>query len=317
MAAAAAAPVEITISDVLAAWGFRARTFENLDRIAQDLSRAGLSCQPDLGSGSLSTLVRIGTSAGSTQFVSDTAEEDEPLQLPAVAPLIRDIPSAIAGVTPVNPDQTLAYARGLMIEHDYSQLPVMASERDLTGYVSWRTIAERLSTHAITLAEATKPASFVVSDRDLLLGHVHHISEADFAFVRGVDGRICGIVTSADLSLQFHDLTTPYFEVGEIENRLRNCIAGVFGPEELREATGNTRAKSAKDLTFYQYIQLLRDAQRWQRMGWDGIDQAQFLRCLDDTRKIRNAIMHFGRELTPQERARLKPCLRYMRTLRA
>lgn len=316
MAAAAATPVEVTVRGVLTAWGFRVRTFENLDRIAQDLSRAGLSCQPDLGSGTLDMVVRVGTHAGSPQDVSDEVAEDETLQLPTVAPLIRDIPSATAGVTPVSPDATLAHARGLMIEYEFSQLPVMAGERDLIGYVSWRTIAERqLSTSVITLADVTKRDPHVVRDMGALLGQVHNIYETGFVLVRDSDGRVCGIVTCADLSGHFYDLTTPYFEVGEIENRLRICVDRVFSPEELRQVAGKARVKSAEDLTFYQYIQLLCNAVRWQRMGWDGIDQTRFIQCLDDTRKIRNAIMHFGKELTSDERERLKQCLRYMRAL--
>jgi CBS domain-containing protein len=318
MAAAAAAPVQVTVRQVLTAWGFRARTFENVDRIAQDLFRAGLSCLPDLRDGTLDTLVRIGTQANADENVTDEAVEDEPLQLPSVAPLILDIRSATAGVTWVSPNETLAHARGVMIEREFSQLPVMASERDLIGYISWRTIAEKqLSTRVLTLADVTMPVPHVVKDRDTLLGQVPHINEADFVLVQDSDGRICGIVTCADLSVQFYDLTTPYFEVGEIENRLRICVDRVFSPEEMRQVTGNARVKSAEDLTFYQYIQLLRDAARWQRMAWDGIDQTRFIQCLDDTRKIRNAIMHFGKELTSEERERLKQCLRYMRALLA
>jgi CBS domain-containing protein len=316
MAAATAAPVQLTVRQVLAAWGFRARTFENVDRITQDLSRAGLSCRPDLRGGNLDTLVQVGLHADANENVTDEAAEDEPLQLPSVAPLIWDITSATAGVTSVSPNETLAHARGLMIEREFSQLPVMDSERDLIGYVSWRTIAEKqLSTRMLTLADVTKPVPHVVRDKDTLLEQVHHIYETDFVLVRDGDGRICGIVTCADLSAQFYDLTTPYFEVGEIENRLRICVDRVFSPEELRQVTGNARVKSAEDLTFYQYIQLLRDAARWQRMGWDGIDQTRFIQCLDDARKVRNATMHFGKELTPEDRERLKQCLRYMRAL--
>jgi len=317
VSSATAEPVQLSVRELLAVWGFRTRTFENVDRISRDLSAAGLSCEPDLSEGGLDARVRVGSGASGTDgIVGETSEEDEPLQLPLVAPRIQDIPSASAGVTSVTPDQTLAFARGLMIEHEYSQLPVMASELDLIGYVSWRTIAEaQIRQSMITLADAVKRHPRVVRSDDILLSHVRDIDDAGFVFVRGRNDRICGIVTSADLSYQFTDLTTPFFQVGEIENRLRICIDNVFSPEELRQVTGNPRVKTAADLMFNQYLRLLNDETRWQRMHWDGIDRARFIQCLDDTRKIRNKIMHFGEELTTDMKQRLTQCLRYMRTM--
>jgi hypothetical protein len=148
-----------------------------------------------------------------------------------------------------------------------------------------------------------------------LLEHVENIYKADFVFVRDNDGRICGIVTTADLSFQFRDLTTPYFQVGEIENRLRICIGRVFTPEELRRVTGNKKLESASDMMFGQYVNLLRDAARWERMHWSGIDHCRFIQCLVDTKDARNKIMHFGEELTHEQRQRLLQCLNYMRAM--
>jgi predicted transcriptional regulator len=53
-----------------------------------------------------------------------------------VAPLIDSIPSAALRTVYVRPDQTLEYAQGLMVKHDYSQLPVLIGERELKGAVS-------------------------------------------------------------------------------------------------------------------------------------------------------------------------------------
>ncbi|MGH3187214.1 MAG: CBS domain-containing protein [Streptosporangiaceae bacterium] len=317
-ARAAAAPVNLTIRELLAVWGFKARTFESVDRINSSLSAAGLECRPDLGDGGLDTLVRVsvrGLEAEATG-VGDAAEEDEPLQLPQVAPRIGSIPSARAGVIPVGPDQSLGYARSLMIEHDYSQLPVMASERDLRGFVSWRTIAQaQLANPKISLADATNPHPYVVGVDDSLLDQVRDIYEGDFVFVKAHDDRICGIVTTADLGFQFRDLTMPFFQVGEIESRLRVCINRVFGPEELRQVTGRQELKSADDMMFGQYVQLLKDEARWRRMRWEGIDHTRFIDSLDSTRKIRNKIMHFGEELSDTDKQRLMRCLNYMRTM--
>lgn len=319
LAQSAAEPADLTIRELLGLWGFKARTFESVDKLKSDLSAAGLECRPDFGEGDLATRVRVGSRSPRAEpaDVSISGEEDELLQLPQVAPRIGSIPSATSGVKSVRPDQSLAYARSLMIEHDYSQLAVLASGRDLRGFVSWRTIAmAQLARPAISLEDATNTRCHVASTDDSLLDQVRDIYETDFIFVKDHDDRICGIVTTADLSFQFHDLTKPFFQVGEIESRLRVCINRVFSPEDLRQIfPRNQNLKSADDMMFGHYVQLLRDQVRWERMGWDGIDHARFIESLDETRKIRNKIMHFGKELDPADTQRLMHCLNYMRAM--
>ena len=156
---------------------------------------------------------------------------DEPLQLPPVALLVRHIPSAIGGLTSVSPEDSLGKAQALMSAHDYSQLPVMSNEWDLRGAVSWQSIAKAsLINPDIKLKQATIPMPTVVHADDDLLGQIDVIYRDDFVFVREPDGQVSGIVTTADLTLRFRDLTTPFFELGEIERRLRRCISRAFSP---------------------------------------------------------------------------------------
>ena len=51
LAKASAEPVELTVGELLAIWGYRARTFESVARIQHDLSASGLQCEPALGDG--------------------------------------------------------------------------------------------------------------------------------------------------------------------------------------------------------------------------------------------------------------------------
>jgi len=41
-------------------------------------------------------------------------------------------------------------------------------------------------------------------------------------------------LTTVDYSLQAGTLTTPFFQLGEIERRLRRCLEPVFPIEEIR-----------------------------------------------------------------------------------
>jgi CBS domain-containing protein len=315
------APVELTIRQLLGIWEYKARTYENVARIQRDLSAAGLQCEPDLAAGDGDTLVRVSipsTPSADDVPVSDDEpqeERDEQLQLPPVALLVKHIPSAIGGVTSVRPDESLEKAKALMSAHDYSQLAILSDERDLTGAVSWRSIAiAGLSKSSITLAGATTPLPAVVHANEELLRRIDVIYRDDFVFVRDADHRISGIVTTADLTAQFRDLTTPFFQLGEIEGRLRRCIDRAFSAEDLRAGTGNKKLRSAENMTFGEYIRLLNDKTRWAQMHW-GVDCATFIDYLDAARMVRNKVMHFGEQLKPADEDKLKQCLNFMRAL--
>lgn len=316
---AAAEPAALTIRDLLAKWGYRARTYDSVARIQRDLSAWGLTCEPDLGQGDGDTTVQVGPTGAAAPPDGDAADEpDEPLQLPPVALLVKHIPSASQGVKGVSPDDTLAHARSLMSKWSYSQVPVMSSDRDLRGVVSWRSIARTHATHsgAITLDDATtRPAPEVRAGEDLLR-QIDLIYREDFAFVRDDDNdRICGIVTAADLTLRFHDLTAPYFHLGEIERRLRRCIDRAFSKDELRAGAGSSKLNCADDMVFGQYVRLLDDESRWRQIGWERYDRGMFIDCLEETRQVRNRVMHFGEALRPEDQSKLDNCLNFMRML--
>jgi CBS domain-containing protein len=316
-------PVHLTVRELLGLWGFTSRnSFETVGQIEGELSAAGVRCEPSFTTGGLGDLVQVGpqsyepTAPDATEATDDDAVTDEPLRLPPVAPLIESIPSATGQVIFVSPDQTLEQAQGLMIKHDYSQLPVMTSERDLKGVVSWRSIARaRVFRSTITLRNATDEHPPVVYVTDKLLDAVGTIYDADFVFVRDRNDRICGIVTTADLSGQFRELSAPFFQIGEVEGLLRSRIGQVFPIEEIRVAVKSAKLGSVDDMTFFQYQLLLDHPDRWSRMHWL-VDRGMFIDCLDKTRHVRNKIMHFDQgNLTPDDRNQIVQCLNYVRAM--
>jgi hypothetical protein len=332
---AAAQPVELTIRDLLAIWGYRARTYDSVGRIQRDLSAAGLQCQPDFSDGAAETMVRISVvgaaqgaegserceagdrSASSGRIGPDAGSvaEDQPLEFPHVALLVGDIPSSKQGITSINPGETLELAQAVMMTSDYSQLAVMTGPRDLKGSVSWRSIARaRVRKSHIELTDVIDAHPRVVYMDEELLGQIGVIYEADYVFVRDSNDYICGIVTTADLSACFRDLTTPFFQLGEIEGRLRRCISHVFSIDELRQVVRQPRLKSVNNMTFGQYVVLLQEQGRWQRLHW-GVDCEMFIEQLDDVRMIRNRVMHFGVALRSEDKKRLLRFLNFMRDL--
>jgi len=107
----------------------------------------------------------------------------------------------------------------------YSQLPVMTNERDVKGIVTWKSIGSRLALGVVSghSREFMDPHQEVRSDTSIF-NAIPIIVANDYVLVRGFDGRITGIITSSDLSIQFRLLTEPFLLLSEIENLVRNMI---------------------------------------------------------------------------------------------
>jgi hypothetical protein len=118
------------------------------------------------------------------------------------------------------------------------------------------------------------------------------VTAHDFVLVRDERGRVCGIVTTADLAMQFDNVAKPFFTIGEIERRLRRCLAPVFDGEAVASVTGG-RWDRVEQMVFGQYVTLLRRPDCWNKLGWSVIDQNLFVDMLDAVRQIRNEVMHF------------------------
>jgi CBS domain-containing protein len=223
--------------------------------------------------------------------------------------------------TSIRPDATLTEAVTLMMVNDFSQLPVMTSEREVKGMVSWNSIGTRLALRQTPqwVREVTDPHAEVISDASFF-NAIPVIVEHGYALVRSsTDKRITGIITTSDLSLQFQQLSEPFLLLGEIENHIRRIINGKFSKEELANAKDGTDAErsveSAADLTFGEYKRLLEDTKRWAALNLD-IDRGVFIQRLDRVREIRNDVMHFDPDgIEDESLLTLRDFSRFLRTL--
>ena len=137
----------------------------------------------------------------------------------------------------VSPNDDLKTAITLMMSHDYSQLPVMQSERSVKGMISWKSIGSRLAlgTGCLTVKDCMEQ-HYVLQDDASLFDAINVISRHDCVLVRDRENKITGLVTGADISLQFQTLAEPFLLLGDIENRIRALILPRFTPEDLQQA---------------------------------------------------------------------------------
>jgi len=313
-------PVKLTVREFIGRWNAKRRGYRIVDKIRTDLEKRQLTTTPPFTDGWIDAVITIERVPAST-----TAAPEKNDQLNAVAGTtpnqvtlqVRSLESANSGVVSVSPNTELKEAQTLMMSKDYSQLAVVSGQRDLRGAVSWESIARaRALNPGATLTDATVPTNTVRPDDDLL-AQIPMIAEAGYVFVVDKDRSLSGIVTTADLSLQFAELATPFLVLAEIERRVRRLIDDKFESEELQAGVApddpGRSVTCADDLTFGEYKRLLEKPDNWERLGLN-LERTVFIKSLDEVREIRNEIMHFSPD--PLEAAQNRTLRNFVRWLR-
>jgi CBS domain-containing protein len=305
----------ITVRTLLSWASSQRRGYWVVEWIRRCLREAGLTTDPDFESAYIDSLIRFvlapadATALEQPDTLSASAAlsaTEGPLSATLSDPTYRISKLAAANNVPtyISPDSLLQEAVTLMLANDFSQLPVMTNERDVKGIISWTSIGTRLvlgrsGQHVRELMDAHQEIRAEAS----LFQAIPIIVQHSYVLVRAHDNRIIGIVTASDLSAQFQQLAEPFLLLGEIENHIRRILNGKFSSEELasvRDPSDMGREiTEVSDLTFGEYIRLLENGDRWNKLAI-AIDRATFCRQLDDVRRIRNDVMHFDPDGIPQ-----------------
>jgi CBS domain-containing protein len=211
---------------------------------------------------------------------------------------IDGLPSANTKPDYVAPTDPLDVAVTLMVTKNYSQIPVMTTDREVKGVVSWKTISHRLAMGTpIKSVSDTMEKPVIVDDETSLFEVIEIVKESDYTLVRNSrDKVIKGIVTASDLSDQFRMLSEPFLLVGRCENLIRRLIHGVYTTEEIKNCClteeDKQKTNSIYDLTFGDYVALVGLEANWKKLRVV-VDRKSFISLLDQVREIRNDIMHF------------------------
>ena len=188
-----------------------------------------------------------------------------------------------------------------MLRYNYSQLPVMTTEREVKGMISWKSTSCNLA--IANASESVRDCMENAKETPAstpLLDAVSVIAEHDYVLVRGVDSLITGIVTASDLSLQFMQLAEPFLLIGEIERYLRRLVHGKFTVEELNRTTDDQQPiEGIGNLTLGHYVRLVGDKGYWKKLNLN-ISRKEFIKYLEEVREIRNEVMHFNLDGPPE-----------------
>ena len=221
-------------------------------------------------------------------------------------------------VVTITRNHTVREATTLMIKYDYSQLPVAQNGRTKGYMISWRSIGRaRTRNQDCEFVRDCMERVRTIDQDAPLLDAVDRIVRNEVVLVLR-HATITGIVTTSDLSRQYHEYAEPFLLLQEIEERIRTVIDETFAVDDLRDAKHGDNDEreigGASSLTFGEYGRLLQSSDKWEKLDLS-IDQKIFIKLLDEVRVIRNEVMHFRAEASEGLNERLEPVRQLRRLL--
>lgn len=306
-------PVPISVRRLLRSFGFQRRGVFVVGTVRWLLAREGLATEPDFDAVYIDAEVRFVRAPAASEAAANAKGGGAPTASGGTAPspdpayTIGKLEAAGKGVVSVAPDDGISVAITRMMGNGYSQVPVMANERDVRGVVTWESIAKHLQLRPAaqppTARACAVQARVLPSSADLFEA-IRDISEHGYVLVRSGDNRITGIITGADVSAIFRELAEPFLLLAEIEQQIRLLVRGRFSQPELaasRDPGDAARAVSAvEDLTLGELARLLEKQENWKRLALS-LDRGEFVRQFHAVREIRNEILHFSPDALSKE----------------
>ncbi len=230
----------------------------------------------------------------------------------------------------VSKDDTLKHALSLMLEYDYSQLPVTHSNGDFDiadGMITYEGIIRGIRNFNLGI-EALKVKDvmikiFTCNGDDDLFDILDRLKETNAALVLNKDFPVIeGIVTSYDTTEYFRTRTEDLMRVEDVESTIRELIKEAYTTitiiqeddivdtekmEKAAKAVSYGRPKTFNELSLAEYINLLTYTETWgffESIFDLPVESVKGL--LHSVRETRNLLAHFRGDLSAEERDRLK-----------
>lgn len=216
----------------------------------------------------------------------------------------------------INRARSVKDALAIMLENDYSQLPVIDDQQRLCGIVSDQSITsmyyqiiDAVSLLDLAVDHCQSPAATIAADSDVL--EALERLETEYALVV-VDNQRCpqGILTHYDLTRFFRDLSEGLILVEDIEVTLRQYIEAAFTTESAMQAAlmrafrpdkrdPTKPARQYDELSFGEHIQLIVTEDNWANFEFVLGPKPLFSQLMDHVGHARNQLAHFRGRLDP------------------
>jgi hypothetical protein len=131
----------------------------------------------------------------------------------------------------------------------------------------------------------------IVSVDDPVIDLIAKVISHDFVVVKDREKRLSGIITSTDISQEFHKIGEPFLLIGSIERGLRQLMRPCFDDPEVTAILSGKRASSVDELVFGELHALLSSEVIWSKIGLS-LDRASFNKKLHEVIEWRNKLVH-------------------------
>lgn len=227
-------------------------------------------------------------------------------------------------------DDKVERAIEIMIENDFSQLPVVKKGKTI-GIITFGSIVrtmfhtegEKRGKRTINIlkckvGDSTEKVSMKSYDEDLF-NLIDTLAKESFVLVTTKEGKI-EIITNYDILTYFRELTESFLILNDIENCLKQIVRAKFDESAFRE-----KAKTAFTYKNYKKVDPpqtldelnLGDYMTFISSNWREFDaslgsKSVFVSYLDKTRKIRNKACHFRGLVNSLDKEFIKFVLNYL-----
>lgn len=229
-------------------------------------------------------------------------------------------------------EDMVSKALAIMIEYDYSQLPVITKKNDLDipeGMITYEGILRGIRNfnagiQDLRVRDVMVPAP-TYSVEDDLFDILDRLKDTNAVLILDIYGPdLVGIVTSYDTTEYFRDRTEDLMRVEDIELMIKEFIKDAYLDKngevifsKLDTAANqishsnwngeNQKEKTFEDLNLSEYIALLLCKENWPYFSpIFGVQRSYILELLNGVREIRNSLAHFRGDLSAEQRDRLK-----------
>ena len=221
----------------------------------------------------------------------------------------------------------------LMLKSGYSQLPIV-SDGKVWGVFSYRSFARRATRQSMDQLRQYKvaPGELEVTEYQETWSFAQVTDEmkrvlqpldADGGVLVGSESDLLGVLTPMDFLHYLYQAARPFVMLSEIELGLRELLRRAMTPEQLVEAAARCLARKSRndqdsrneqdvpkrleDMTFGDYQGLISNGENWRLLeAYFGRRQGITNGRLEEIRELRNAVFHFRREITDEDRTSLE-----------
>lgn len=295
-------PWVATPTEIVNLYGYSKRSPRIVNEVNLLLENKGLIIEPDFENTYCYSPVIIKLNRDEKELEDKIEEPITHDPVPRLSRLksanLYDAISETSKLITVNRETTIKEAVTLMMQNNYSQLPIVANKgRKLEGIISWRSIGKAISMNrnpqrVFDCREDLEPVKLDLP----LLEVMDKVQRDEVVVVKNREEIICGIVTASDIAEEFKRHAEAFFLIEQIEKQIRHLLKDCLIHDILVCLDAEKLDKDVNDiydLSFGHYVLALERDDFFEKLNL-GIEKSVFVKGLHDVRLIRNDVMHFS-----------------------